>query len=190
MIISWLLITFPLDCVLTLSGEYWCWSLKELKGLKPGFPWWWSWSRRWSLKSANDLVKIKNWSHKGSHKHNWIGVRTIRTFLFSSDSTFDLHHLRSAYDQVKTRLLESEAEAEGVTQSQCTFQRFVTLCRPFLVLPIRLCLWLRRPSFHLIVNDGVISRTRRMRMLFSPDHKFYSSDYNSNPKFVSSDNQP
>ena len=49
-----------------------------------------------------DLVNIKIYN-----KRNGIGVRRIRTFLFSPD--FDAY-VRSAgaYDQVKARLLESE----------------------------------------------------------------------------------
>ena len=66
-----------------------------------------------SLKSAYDVVKIKNRSCKRSHKRDGIGVRRIKTFPFSSDSAYDSGRLRSAYDLVKTRLSESEAEAEG-----------------------------------------------------------------------------
>ena len=44
-----------------------------------------------------------------SHKGDGIGVARIRTFPFSSDSAYD----SVAYDLVKTRLSESEAEAEG-----------------------------------------------------------------------------
>ena len=70
--------------------------------------------RNRSRKSANDLVKIKNWSRKRSRKSDGIGVRRIRTFPFSSDSTLiRLRRLRSADDLVKTRLSELEAEVEG-----------------------------------------------------------------------------
>ena len=62
-------------------------------------------SRSRSRKSAYDPVKIKN----RSHKLDGIGVGRIRTFPFSSDSAYD----SIAYDLVKTRLSESEAEAEG-----------------------------------------------------------------------------
>jgi len=62
-------------------------------------------SRSRSRKSAYDLVNIKNRSRKRSHKLDGIGVGRIRTFPFSSDSV--------AYDLVKTRLSELEAEAEG-----------------------------------------------------------------------------
>ena len=41
------------------------------------------------VKSAYDLVKIKNRSRKRSHKRDGIGVRRIRTFPFSSDSAYD-----------------------------------------------------------------------------------------------------
>ena len=56
-----------------------------------------------SRKRVYDLVKIKNRSRKWSHKLDGLGVGRIRTFPFSSDS---------AYDLVKTKLSESEAEAE------------------------------------------------------------------------------
>ena len=56
-------------------------------------------------------MKIKNWSRKRSHKLDGIEVGRIRTFPFSSDSTYD----SIVYDPVKTRLLESEAEAEEPT---------------------------------------------------------------------------
>ena len=58
-----------------------------------------------------DLVKIKKRSRKQSkqgHKRDGIGVRRIRTFPFSSDSADD----SVVYNLVKTRLSESEAEAE------------------------------------------------------------------------------
>ena len=48
-------------------------------------------------------------SRMRSHKLDGIGVGRIRTFPFSSDSAYD----SVAYDLVKTRLSESEAEAEG-----------------------------------------------------------------------------
>jgi len=35
-----------------------------------------------SCKSAYDLVKIKSWSNKQSHKLDRIGVQRIRTFPF------------------------------------------------------------------------------------------------------------
>ena len=40
-------------------------------------------------KSVYDLVKIKNQSRKQSHKRNGVGVRRIRTFPFSSYSSYD-----------------------------------------------------------------------------------------------------
>ena len=57
--------------------------------------------------SAYDQVKIENLSYKCSHKLDRIGVRRIKT-LFCSDSVYD----PGAYDQVKTRLSESEADVE------------------------------------------------------------------------------
>ena len=50
-------------------------------------------------------MKIKNWSHKCKR----IGVRRIRAFPFSSDSSYD----SVVYDQVKTRLSDLQAEVEG-----------------------------------------------------------------------------
>ena len=54
-------------------------------------------------------MKIKNRSRKQSHKLD--GVGRIRTFPFSSDSVYD----SVAYDPVKTRLSESEVEAQEPT---------------------------------------------------------------------------
>ena len=54
-------------------------------------------------------MKIENRSRKRSHKLDGIGVGKIRTVPFSSDSAYD----SDAYDPVKTRLLESQAEAEA-----------------------------------------------------------------------------
>ena len=68
-----------------------------------------------SLPSAYDLVKIKGRSRKRSYKLDRIGVGRIKTFPFSSDSTYD----SVAYYPVKTRLSKSEAEAEEPTNSQC-----------------------------------------------------------------------
>ena len=59
-------------------------------------------------KNAYDLVKIESGSRKWSHKLDGIRVRRIRMFPVSSNSTCD----SVTYDLVKTRLSESEAEAE------------------------------------------------------------------------------
>ena len=61
-----------------------------------------------SCKSACDLVKIKNQNRTRSHKRD-----EIRSFPFSSEPAYDSRRLHSAYVLVKTRLSESEAEAEG-----------------------------------------------------------------------------
>ena len=66
-------------------------------------------SRKRSRKSAYDLVKIKNRSRKRSHKCDGIGVRRIKTLPFLPTPSLT----GSAYDLVKTRLSESDAEAEG-----------------------------------------------------------------------------
>ena len=55
------------------------------------------------------LVKTTNYSPKQSHKRDGIRVGRIKTFPFSSDSGYD----SVVYDLEKTRLSESEAEAEG-----------------------------------------------------------------------------
>ena len=60
-----------------------------------------------SRKSISDLVKIKNRSRKRIHRLDGIGVGKIRTVPFSSDSAYD----SDAYDPVKTRLSESQAQA-------------------------------------------------------------------------------
>ena len=67
-----------------------------------------------SRKSAYDLVKIKDRSRKRSHMLDGIGVGRIRTFPFSSDSGISAYD-SVVYDPVKTRLSESEAEAEEPT---------------------------------------------------------------------------
>ena len=62
-------------------------------------------------------MKIKHRSRKRSHKLHGIGVGRIRTVPFSSDSAYD----SDAYDPVKTRLSESQAEAEDPTNHDAGF---------------------------------------------------------------------
>ena len=57
--------------------------------IKSGFHQRRSRSRSRSRKVAYVLVNTKNCSRKRSHKRYGIGVRRIRTFPFSSDSTYD-----------------------------------------------------------------------------------------------------
>ena len=71
-------------------------------------------SRSRSRESAYDLVKIKDRSRKRSHMLDEIGVGRIKTFPFSSDSGISAYD-SVVYDPVKTRLSESEAEAEEPT---------------------------------------------------------------------------
>ena len=99
------------------------WSGYVLFILKVGFYWRRSRSRslKRSRKRAYDWVKIKNRSRKQNHKRDGIVVGRIRTFPLSSDSAYD----SVAYDPVKTRLSESEAEAEGWTNPA---MHFPTLC--------------------------------------------------------------
>ena len=66
-----------------------------------------------SEAESYDSVKIKNWRLMQSHERDRFRVERIRTFPFFSDPAYD----SVAYDLVKTRLSESEAE--------CTFPRLV-----------------------------------------------------------------
>ena len=56
-------------------------------------------------------MKIENRNRKRGHKLDRIGVGRIRTVPFSSESAYD----SNAYDPGKTRLSESEAEAQEPT---------------------------------------------------------------------------
>ena len=89
----------------------------KTKQLKAGFHWRQSQSHSRSRKSAPDLVKIENWSHKRSQKLDGIRVGRIRMVPFSSDSTYD----SDAYDPVKMRLSELQAEAEEPTNHNAAF---------------------------------------------------------------------
>ena len=89
----------------------------NLYRLKAGF--YWRWSRSRSLKSASDLVKIENRSRKRSHKLDGIGVGRIRTVpLFP----IPLMTSSDAYDPVKTRLSESQVEAQEPTNHNVSSQ--------------------------------------------------------------------
>ena len=126
---------------------------------KAGFHLRWSGrrNRKRSRKSAYDIVKIKN----RSHKRDRIGGRRIRTFPFSSDS---------AYDSVFQFLIQ--------WKSDCRSRKQKGKYKPITIHVPTLCDWFgssasasvpsRRPSFHLIVNDGVVGG---IRTLFSPDGK-------------------
>ena len=84
------------------------------------------WRRSRSRKSASDLVKIENRSRKRSRKLDGIGVGRIRTVPFSSDSAYD----SDAYNPVKTRLSESQAEAEEPTNHNARFILWLPLTTP------------------------------------------------------------
>ena len=79
-----------------------------------------------SCKSASNLVKIENRSHKRSHKLDRIGVRRIRMFPFSSNSAYD----SDVYDPMKTRLSESQAEAEEPTHHNAGFILWLPVTTP------------------------------------------------------------
>ena len=96
-----------------------------------------------------------------------------------------LRHICSAYDLVKTRLSQSEAEAEKLNQSQSVGTCIV------IDLSFCFCFWLWQIWFSLDhkrnVSGGVVSR---IGTLFSLNHKFYASDYDSDSDSVASENQP
>ena len=71
-------------------------------------------------------MKIENQSHKQSHKLDGIGVGRIRTVPFSSDSAYD----SDGYDPVQTRLSESQAEAEEITNHNDGFIPWIPLMTP------------------------------------------------------------
>ena len=84
-------------------------------------------------------MKIEYRSRKRSQARR---NRKNQNVSISSDSVYD----SVAYDPVKTRLSESEAEAQGLEWNIV------------IGLFFRFCLRLRQCSFHLIVSDGVISK--------------------------------
>ena len=71
-------------------------------------------------------MKIKNRSHKQSHKLDGIGIGRIRTVPLSSDSAYD----SDAYDPVKTRLSESQAEVEEPTNDNAGVILWLPLTTP------------------------------------------------------------
>ena len=79
-----------------------------------------------SGKSASDRVKIENRSRKRSHKLHGIGDGRVRTVPFSSDSVYD----SDAYDPVKTRLSELQAEAQEPTNHNAGFILRLPLATP------------------------------------------------------------
>ena len=129
-------------------------------------------------------MKIENRSREGSHKLDGIGVGRIRTVPFSSDSSYD----SDAFDPVKTRLSESQEEAE---ENQ-------PITMPGLFFGFRLRL--RQSSFHWIISIGVISGIGRnwnscdsaydSDFRFSLGRKRFDSDYESDSDSVASENQP
>ena len=92
-------------------------------------------------------MKTKDRSRKRSHKLDGFGLGGIRTFPFSPDSAYD----SVAYDPVKTRVSESEAERKN---------------QPITILAIEHCDWfilsllLPTPTMQFLldrINDGIIS---------------------------------
>ena len=91
-----------------------------------------------------------------------------------------LHRLRSAYDLVKTRFSESEAETK---RGNVHFDWLILL----LLLPTP-TIWFSL-DHKRNVSDGIVSG---IGTLFSLDHKLYASDYGSgfDSDSVASENQP
>ena len=125
-------------------------------------------------------MKIENRSRKRSHKLDGIGVGRIRTVPFSSDSAYD----SDAYDPVKTRLSESQAEAEEPTNHNAGF-----------ILWLRLLL--RQSSFDWIGVVSEIGRNwNRSDSAYDSDFRLslvrsaYDSNYDSDSDSVASENQP
>ena len=158
-------------------GPSWNWLM-----LKAGFHWWRRQSRsgRRNPKSAYDLVKIKNWSHK----YDGIRIRRIRTFPFLLTPLMT-PSLAFCLWSSENQIVRVGSRSRRINQSQCTFPCLVT----GLVLP----LLLPTPTIWFLlehkrnVSDGVISR---IRTLFSLDHKLCASDYDSDSDSVTSENQP
>ena len=126
--------------------------------VKAGFHWRQSRSR--SRKSASVLVKIENRSRKRNHKLDGIGVGRIRTVPFSSDSAYD----SDAYDPMKTRLSESQAEAEEPTNHIAGFIPWLPLTetghlvpKPFRPRTLRPQVWLTRPQMQFTTNVNPIN---------------------------------
>ena len=139
-------------------------------------------NRKRSRKSAYNLVKIKDRSHKRSHKLDGIGVRRIRTFPFLP-TPLTTPSLTFRFWSSENQVVGVGSRSGGINQSQCTFPRFVI----GLVLPLLLptpTIWFSL-DHKRNVSDGVVSG---IGTLFSPDHKLYASDYDSDS--VASENQP
>ena len=90
------------------------------------------------------------------------------------------------------RLWSSENQIVGVgsrsgriSQSECTFPRFVIGLVLLLLLPTP-TIWFSL-DHKRNASDGVVSG---IRTLFSLDHKLYASDYDSDSDSVASENQP
>ena len=127
-------------------------------------------------------MKIEKRSRKRSHKLDGIRVGRIRTFPFSSDSAYD----SVAYDLVKTRLTESEAEAEDLTNNKARIEH----C-DWLILPLLLA----TPTMQFSLDRKQRSH-KRMRCcasdsvsLFHQIASLYASDYDSDYDSVTSKNQ-
>ena len=94
-----------------------------------------------SRKRAYNLVKIENVSRKRSHNRDEIGVGRMRTFLTIPFTIAYGPRQTIANGLVKTRLSESEAEAEKLTNHKARIEHCDWI-NPPLLLPTR------QSSFH------------------------------------------
>ena len=118
-------------------------------------------------KSVYDLVKIKNQSRKQSHKRNGVGVRRIRTFPFSSYSSYDSVEISRSSENQIVRVGE---------------RRFSSLNLPLL---------LATPTIKFSLERKRRSPKRNQNAVFT-DLNFtsYASDYHFDSNSVASENQP
>ena len=107
-------------------------------------------SRKRSGKSAYDLMKVKNRSRKRSHKRDGIGVRRIRRFPFLPTQSLTFRVWSSG-----NQIVGVGSRSGRITQSQCTFPRFVIGLVLTLLLPTP-TIWFSQ-DHKRNVSDGVVS---------------------------------
>ena len=128
--------------------------------------------------------KSKNRSRKRSHKHDRIGVRRNRTFPFLPTPLTTLLLIFCLWSS-ENQIVRVGSTSGRINQSQSTIPCFVIGLVLLLLLPTPTT-WFSL-DHKWSVSDGVISG---IRMLFSLDHKLYSSDCDSDANSVASENQP
>ena len=141
-------------------------------------------SHKWRRKSAHDLVKIRNWSLSGIISTTESESEESERFhFFPTPRTNPL--LMFCLWSIENQIVGVGSRSERINQSQCTFPWFVIGLVLLLLLPTQ-TIWF---SLHhkRNVSKRIISR---IWTLFSPNHKLYPSDYNSDSDSVASENQP